>query len=616
MFKFLRKYNKLILAIGGVLLMIIFLIPQAITRMSQEAGRGQAVYATVDNGVKVTAGDMDRVRSELMVLDRLPPELVPKVAQNITPEHWYLLTREAEQAGLVGTADSIKLPSNVRNPKVIRGTLAKLLGVNQMLNLFQAGELYSDRRLQRKASHLLHLVDAEIVAIQGQKDFEYQPTDDEMLAQMNKYADTVPGEGEDGFGYKLPDRVKLEWISIPVDSVRKSVEASDALSQVQQRLHWKKNEGRTFPPADGAQPIPEMVRNDLLQKLTKQKMDEIARDAADQLRLNRRNLPEKDGYVVLPADWPGRKLQLQKLAEYLRDKYKIDLPSYQSTGEQWKSIADLRNLEGVGKATTDKFGPTPIALPELVAGAKELSKSNPMAPIQQDVAGPPLRDSNDNLYIFRVTAVDQSRKPNSIDEVRDQVVADLKRMAHYKQLEQSASAIESEAETKGLLALAMAHHAPIEQTQVYITHQYVAKMAMEKGFQVTPTPSELPVVGPNRKAIDAILNYAMSHGVITTFKNLPESERVFTVPVPEKQTLLVVRLLSQNPLTHEDYVELIEKGGMRSLLASEEEKKDDRSVESAFGYEALAKRHNFRSVYGDRGDKEKVNGDSKIADAG
>ena len=36
MFKFLRKYNKWILAVGGTLLMIVFLIPQAFTSLSGE----------------------------------------------------------------------------------------------------------------------------------------------------------------------------------------------------------------------------------------------------------------------------------------------------------------------------------------------------------------------------------------------------------------------------------------------------------------------------------------------------------------------------------------------------------------------------------------------------
>ncbi len=44
MFKFLRKYNKYILAVGGTLLLITFLIPTAITGLAQRsAQRGQGL---------------------------------------------------------------------------------------------------------------------------------------------------------------------------------------------------------------------------------------------------------------------------------------------------------------------------------------------------------------------------------------------------------------------------------------------------------------------------------------------------------------------------------------------------------------------------------------------
>ena len=47
MFKFLRKYNKYILAVGGTLLLITFLIPYAFTNVLQGMGQGKSTWATV-----------------------------------------------------------------------------------------------------------------------------------------------------------------------------------------------------------------------------------------------------------------------------------------------------------------------------------------------------------------------------------------------------------------------------------------------------------------------------------------------------------------------------------------------------------------------------------------
>ena len=48
MLKFLRKYQGIILVFGGVLLMIAFLIPQALQKMGK--GAGAQVVGTIDGG--------------------------------------------------------------------------------------------------------------------------------------------------------------------------------------------------------------------------------------------------------------------------------------------------------------------------------------------------------------------------------------------------------------------------------------------------------------------------------------------------------------------------------------------------------------------------------------
>ena len=102
MFKLLRKYNKLLLAIFGVLLMITFLIPQAMSQFARESGSRRATIATVGDGDRVTGEQWHQVQTELDLLQKAGasiPGLGP--IRDIKPEHWYLLTREAAAAGLV-----------------------------------------------------------------------------------------------------------------------------------------------------------------------------------------------------------------------------------------------------------------------------------------------------------------------------------------------------------------------------------------------------------------------------------------------------------------------------------------------------------------------------------
>ena len=100
MFKFLRKYNKWILAVGGTLLMIVFLIPQAISSLSQRAAVGSAVWATIGEDKEEISGEERRqTERELVVLEQLQGLGIPMIAKE--PAHWYLLVREAEDAGVV-----------------------------------------------------------------------------------------------------------------------------------------------------------------------------------------------------------------------------------------------------------------------------------------------------------------------------------------------------------------------------------------------------------------------------------------------------------------------------------------------------------------------------------
>ena len=60
MFQFLRKYDKWILAVGGTLLMITFLVPQAIQGLSEYSAQTGATWATVGaSSESVTSGEAD-----------------------------------------------------------------------------------------------------------------------------------------------------------------------------------------------------------------------------------------------------------------------------------------------------------------------------------------------------------------------------------------------------------------------------------------------------------------------------------------------------------------------------------------------------------------------------
>ena len=105
MLKVLRKYNKVILAVFGTMLMVAFLMPQAIQQLGK--ARMSRAVAIMD-GHKVTAKQMDVAVRELTALreffDKLGRKIPLALDKDNRTDHWLLLSREAQQEGLVGGA--------------------------------------------------------------------------------------------------------------------------------------------------------------------------------------------------------------------------------------------------------------------------------------------------------------------------------------------------------------------------------------------------------------------------------------------------------------------------------------------------------------------------------
>jgi hypothetical protein len=608
MFKFLRKYNKLMLAVFGVLLMITFLIPQAFDRL----GAGGATGATVGyigDGEKYTAGQDSQASRELDVLEKTrDPQIVGFI--NMLgikePAHWHMLVREAERAGLVRTAASVGLDDSTvavlsqvtsQSPDFIRTAFAKFTGVAQLVGLYQTGGLYSDRRLMRAAEELMHQATVQMVVLEADgKSSQFEPIAEQIEEQFKKYQDVEAGAGEHGFGYKLPNRVKLEWLEIPVDTIREAAQQSKEFNNVAQRLHWRRNASdpaKKFPPVQDTGTIPDVVKNDLLEKLTLERADNIARFANEQLRLNRRGLPEKDGFVVLPPDWSAKSLDLQKLAAEIQAKDGVALPIYQSTGD-WVALDKLNTLEKISRATSDKLGSTPIGFEQLVRSAKEFGGLSIGVPIQAGVAGPPLKESDGSVVVFRILEAEAAHSPASVDDVREQVIADLRKLDEYKKLAEQSEQLRAAAIEKGLIALALEHDMAVQRGQVTMADQFspMAQQRMQFNMPMVVDPSSLPVIGKNREVNEAILKHALTLPQDKPVEELSEEQRTLVLPVPEKLAVVVVRLAHQFPLTRERFADLAQKNSIQSMIASEEDGEQGEFTD-VFGFDAMKKRYNF-----------------------
>ena len=595
MFRFLRKYNKYILAVFGTILLVTFLVPFAITQLLPRGTPRRTEWATLgpDGGEKLTIVDLDNARRELRMLEALGPS-VQLFDEVDSPEHWYLLVREAENAGLVGGAAASLLAQNPdalaqllqvtgENPRFALETLAKLSGVTNVINLYMGGSpysqsipsaRYSDRRFRHIAQERFHQVSARLVVIEASPpDDSPTYTEAQLQDQMDKYAEFFPGEGEMGFGYRLPDRAKLEWLVVTTDSVRAVVEDSDELNPVALRKHWRSNANRLGQPQPDAD-VPDAVRDDLLDTLTEQKLNGISRSGYNLLRRERRTLGQSGGSTPLPDDWEG--LSFIQLAKSIQETFGVILPEYHAAGGQWLWERDVADLEGIGLASTTKFGQLPTSLPQLVMAAREFGGDDTI-PIQRGLAGPPLEGPDGSIYFFRITDADPSRAPRSIDEVREAVVADLGRLDTYQDFTESIAVIESRAREQGLLSIAIAYDTVVETVRT---------------FKSIGT-ANLPKIGVNEQAVQTIIDRARKLPANRPIDDLTQEQRTFVVPVEDRLALLVVQITSQLPLTEASDSQQTQSGLLQLLITYPETQERQAEAAEAFSFDALADRYNF-----------------------
>lgn len=627
MLRFLRKYNKIILAVFGTLLLIVFLIPQAIDALFQyQARRGGAwaVYVTPE-GEREELTNAAAVEAQMtfrVIMEGLDNPLQPLGVTDYP--HWFLLRLEAEQAGLIpspelarqalggGEEGANELSALAResgvSPRQAAEAVAALIGVQQLLDLHASAGKVSDVRLRQFASENLVAAEAEAVVIPASADAADlpEPTEEEVRRQFEAYRDVARGEGEHGFGYRLPDRLMLEWVTVPSEDVRARLEAAGVPSSLEVRKYFLRNRAQ-FPAPPGVdaeddeavfQAVEDRVRRRLLDERTREELERIARFAEAELSTATRDL-ERDGpYRVLPEDWAERRIPLPKIAEDVQAEFGIELPEYTMRGDEWLEVGDVPSLGPIAFAATEKFGRR-MTLRDLVTRLREFGGADD-AFVQAGLAFPPLRGGDGSVYLVRVVDAQPAHAPETIDEVREEVVADLKRVAHFERLSQAAEELRRRATEEGLAELAEAHETRVQPLRrVALADLTMIQYGQRQPTRIPGLSESEPVVRDVVDRASELVRESVERG--ERISDLPLEARVGVALAPEDLAVVVYRITDVTPFLREHYL------GVAPFLARviQQEEIGDMTT-AAFSYDALAERHGFELLQAEDAEEEAI----------
>ena len=621
MFKFLRKYSVWILSFGGTLLLIAFVAPDVIQRFAQEAGTSGTIQARVGNGETVGYKEWQKNQVEAQIID----DFFSNTITVDSPSHWFLLTREADIAGLTPPIQIPNDPNSIAQVNIIARqsgasgqtvleTFAHLQGVQRLMSMYRNAGKFSDRRLQKAADDYFSTAAVETVVIDATPQGNETFSNDAMQAQLDAWANTPAGEGDFGFGYQLPDRFKTEWLVIPSSSITTSAKQSPEFSTKEQRKFWRRNENDPrFPEVGSTTDIPEIVQNAYLETLTAQKRTEISRSAAEHLRNPRRGFNQQDGFLDLPDDWDAHQISYESLATTLQSEFSIALPEFGSIST-WASTADANATPVIGTIVAVNQGERAVPFETLVDSAKEFA-ANGTFRIQERVSSPVIEDTSGDLVLFRLTETDAARAPHTLAEVQSQVEYDLGRIASWEKLQADASSIEQSARENGLLSSSIEYNTEVNAPRpVSLIETGIPSILsptdrrplmanaigqqLALGAQIKNMATSIPSLEQNdRDLIQSIMDRADTLPLDVPIAALPVDKRIFVTESNENMALVLVRFTGTTPASTELAQEFVATTAtapaLLPMLLSFDELGGLAEISNTFSFDALAERHNF-----------------------
>ena len=409
--------------------------------------------------------------------------------------YWYCLKKEAEHAGVRvsnddarrlladaipripqfrGATYSLLIGSVVKqlgiSEEKILTTFSKLLAVLEYAKMCCSGEDITTLQLMQEVSWDGETIDANFVKIDSALFAETQsePNQERIVEHFNKYKKFFTGVADEdnpyGFGYKLADRVQLEYIACRLDDV--SAIATPPTQEEAEQYYRKNREKFTeqvpSDPNDPNSALTERIKGYaevagiISKNLLQNKINSKAKTILDDAKKLTETVPQD---MDTEPDSPGPE-QLEQhsgdyeaAAEKLSEEYKIRVYAGK-TG--LLSAADMYADDYLGNLYTRSYGNNIVVLTQFVFAVDELAlgELGPFAvskPEMHKNIGPVTDMLGRIMAVVRVIDAKKASEPESINRtfststlefapeqeletkdvysVKAKVVEDLKRLA-------------------------------------------------------------------------------------------------------------------------------------------------------------------------------------------
>jgi len=623
MLKIIRKYQLIILAIGGSLLMVVFLFQPIIGKLSPD--QRKATVAKLADGTTYNGFDIQRANFDLSVLKRVYPRVFASIEQGglglvagsseeQTERHWLLLSKQANDAGLIGDAGEGRtwipviaqreaagfvqeqmqqglitsqeqaiesldaMTTQVENQlrrnvslatDMMRGidenevyrTLATARGIERLYRVFSSLPAFSDLGAMHAAKSRYDSVAVDAVLVKADlfTDSIPLPSEDELQAFFDQYKADAPTDNDYRIGYTQPSRVKLGWLTLN----KQSIEAAIVIDRVELNKIWRTDhalpEGTRKYPGDfaGERLNVETAYRDQRAFDILYEADKIIRSQVLQAT---RGLSKDENFFVLPDDWNTNRPTLEGLAQSVVDglleqlNVTIPLPAVQIHSDRWLSSNDISALPGFGTSIY-RIGSRTLrsALIPQVSQSQEAAALLTIQP-SVPVVNPAAEDAQGNRYYAIIYDTNPAGPADSIDDAgRDTVLNDYRTIKAYQLLSDNLDSFITQATAENDLAPAL--DAALALGSDNIQRPGVARNLLVQSENIARGRLALFVEpGLNTPEFrDAINNAASGIHELAAPESLTQSPIIIATPIPSAKGIGLAKVIAPRPMTSEDF---------------------------------------------------------------
>ncbi len=446
----------------------------------------------------------------------------------------------------------------------IYGSQGSPAEINRMINSAIAGAQGTIRVSEPLLSHMLQEIFASVkISAAGVPADRYLPQvkstpPEELTSLFDKYRNHLPGQADDEgytFGYKTPDRVKIEYLAIPLNRLRETVKIDETEILTYYEKHKDDEElrprtGATQPAA--APPTPDdETRAKIIDILTTQHATEMAQRAIKiaqaMLSGEVRSFKDNDGYRVALGWHP---IFLEEVARQIQEQIGI-LPDVRRIGDRWLDVATLAKLPGIGRSFVDGTRGAPFTA--YVVSAQEFSpkpdNSLAILHLQTQLPSQPLTGLDGSRFLFRLIAAEPARVPASIEEtgVKTQVFHDAQRLAAYKLLLQDQESWKQKLQQHPLTSLAQEVGSPV------LTPPPFPRRQLGPAGPIVP---EVEGIGRDSGFVDQVFALAEKVALQGRVDAIPPAQRSRPIASNANLALYLVRIDAFEALSHSKFDQL------------------------------------------------------------